>query len=85
MKADGLHAKFPVMNAQLAPIFQLSRAEKLQLMEELWDSIAQEESHQPLAQWKIEELTRRKEAFLKDPSTASSWEQVKARIVGQHA
>jgi hypothetical protein len=78
------------MSAQLAPIFQLSREEKLQLVEELWDSIAQEESQQPLSQqplaeWKIAELARRKEAFLKDPSTARSWEQVKARILGQHA
>jgi putative addiction module component (TIGR02574 family) len=54
-------------------------------MEELWDSIAQEESLRPLAHWKIEELTRRKEDFLKDPSTARSWEKVKARILGQHA
>ncbi len=38
-----------------------------------------------MAQWKIDELTRRKEAFLKDPSTARSWEQVKARVLGQHA
>ena len=73
------------MNAQLASIFQLSREEKLQLVEELWDSIAQEESQQPLSHWKIDELARRKEAFLEDPSTARSWEQVKARILGQHA
>lgn len=73
------------MNAQLASVFQLSREEKLRLVEELWDSIAQEESQQPLAQWKIEELTRRKAAFLKDPSTARSWEQTKERILGRHA
>lgn len=73
------------VDAQLAPIFQLSRVEKLQLMEELWDSIAQEESQQPLAQWKIEELNRREEAFQKDPSTALSWEQVKASILRRHA
>jgi putative addiction module component (TIGR02574 family) len=76
------------MNVQLAPIFQLSRQEKLQLVEELWDSIAQEESQQPLqplAQWKIDELIRRKEAFEKDPSKARTWEQVQARIIGQNA
>ena len=76
------------MNVQLAPIFQLSRQEKLQLVEELWDSIAQEESQQPLqplAQWKIDELIRRKEAFEKDPSKARTWEQVKAKIIGKNA
>jgi putative addiction module component (TIGR02574 family) len=74
-----------VVNAQFAPIFQLSRQEKLQLIEELWDSIAQEESQQPLAQWKVDELIRRKEAFEKDPSKARTWEQVKASILGQNA
>lgn len=73
------------MSPELAPILQLSREERLRLVEELWDSIAQEESQQPLAQWKIDELIRRKEAFEKDPSKAHTWEQVKARIIGQHA
>lgn len=73
------------MNAQLAAIFQLSRQERLQLVEELWDSIAQEESLQPLAQWKIDELIRREEAYQKDPSTALSWEEVKASILSRHA
>ena len=73
------------MSPELAPILQLSRDERLRLVEELWDSIAQEESQQPLAQWKIDELVRRKEAFEKDPSKARTWEQVKARIVGQSA
>jgi putative addiction module component (TIGR02574 family) len=73
------------VNAQLAPLLQLSRQEKLQLVEELWDSIVPEESHQPLAQWKIDELIRRKEAFEKDLSKALTWDQVKARILGQNA
>lgn len=88
MNADGLHARLTTVNPQLAPIFQLSRAEKLQLVEELWDSIAEEESRQPvqpLAQWKIDELIRRKEAFEKDPSKARTWEQVKASIMEQNA
>ena len=73
------------MDVQFASIFQLSRQEKLRLVEELWDSIVPEESQQPLAQWKIDELIRRKEAYEKDPSKARTWEQVKARILGQNA
>jgi putative addiction module component (TIGR02574 family) len=65
------------MNSRFAAIFQLSREERIQLVEELWDSITQEESQQPLSQWKIDELARRKEAFLKDPQ---KW---KSRILGQ--
>jgi putative addiction module component (TIGR02574 family) len=88
LNADDLCDRLLTVNARLAPIFQLSRAEKLQLVEELWDSIALEESQQPLqplAQWKIDELIRRKEAFEKDPSKARTWEQVKASILGQNA
>ena len=73
------------MSPELAPILHLSREEKLRLVEELWDSITQEESLQPLAQWKIDELNRRGEAYQKDPSTALSWEDVKASILGRHA
>ena len=73
------------MSPELAPILKLSREEKLQIVEELWDSIAQEESQQPLAQWKIDELNRRDEAYQKDPSTALSWEEVKASILRRHA
>lgn len=88
LDTDELCGNLPIVNAQLAPIFQLSRAEKLQFVEELWDSIAQEESReplQPLARWKIDELSRRKEAFEKDPSKARTWEQVEAGIIGQGA
>jgi len=38
-----------------------------------------------MADWKIDELTHRKEAALKDPSATQPWEQVKAKIHGQHA
>ncbi len=72
------------MSARLALVFQVSREKKLQLVEKLWDSIAYE-SQQLLAQWKIDELTRGKKAFSKDSSTVRYWEQVKARILGQHA
>ena len=73
------------MSPELPPILQLSREEKLQLVEELWDSIVQEESQQPLAQWKIDELIRREEAYQKDPSTALSWDEAKASILKRHA
>ena len=73
------------MSPELAPILKLSREEKLQIVEELWDSIAQEESQQPLARWKIDELNRRDEAYQKDPSTALSWEEVKASILRRNA
>ena len=66
------------MNKEFAPLFKLGRAERLQLVEDLWDSIAAEDSQLPLQEWKRDELRRRKERFLQHPSSGSTWEQVKA-------
>jgi putative addiction module component (TIGR02574 family) len=67
------------VNTEFAPIFKLGRAERLQLVQDLWDSIAQEDAQLPVADWKAEELRRRKQRFLKHPSSGRSWEQVKRR------
>jgi len=72
------------MNVEFAPIFKLGRAERLQLVEDLWDSIAQEEAQWPLPDWKLAELHRRKERFLRHPASGRTWEQVKQRARAQH-
>lgn len=72
------------MNTEFAPLFQLGRAERLQLVEDLWDSIAQEVVQSPVPESKREELRLRKERFLQHPATARTWEQVKQRARAQH-
>ena len=72
------------MNTEFAPLFKLGRAERLQLVEDLWDSIAEEDGQLPLPDWKREELRRRKERFLQHPSSGRTWEQVKQRVRSQH-
>jgi putative addiction module component (TIGR02574 family) len=72
------------MKPEFEPIFKLSRAERLQLVEDLWDSIAQEESELPLSDAKRAELRIRKERFLRQPSSGRTWEQVKQRAREQH-
>ena len=62
---------------EFEPLFKLSRAERLQLVEDLWDSIVQEDAELPLSEEKRDELRRRKERFLKHPSSGRTWEQVK--------
>ncbi len=44
------------MNAEFAPLFKLARAERLQLVEDLWDSIAQEDAQLPVPDWKRDEF-----------------------------
>lgn len=67
------------MNPELTPLLKLGRAERLQLVEDLWDSIAQEEVAMPVPDWKRDELRRRKQEFLQNPGSERSWEQVKQR------
>ena len=68
------------MNTEFESLFKLSRAERLQLVEDLWDSLVQEDGELPVSEEKREELRRRKERFLQHPSSGCTWEQVK-----QHA
>ena len=72
------------MNAEFAPIFKLGRAERLQLVEDLWDSLAREGAQLPVSESKREELRRRKERLLRQPSSGRTWEQVKQRARTQH-
>jgi putative addiction module component (TIGR02574 family) len=69
-----------IMKVDLAPIFELGLSEKLQLLEDLWDDIATKSANLPVLDWQKEELAQRKALHLQDPSLASSWESVKARI-----
>ncbi len=73
------------MNTEFTHVFELTLSEKLQLLEDLWDSIAQVPEQIPVLDWQIEALAQRKAAYLQDPNLGSSWEAVKERIRnGQH-
>ncbi|MGI8602349.1 MAG: addiction module protein [Verrucomicrobiales bacterium] len=72
------------MSTEFAPLFKLGRAERLQLVADFWDSIAQEDADLPVPDWKRDELRRRKERFLQHPASGRTWEQVKQRARAQH-
>ena len=61
-------------------VFDLSPAEKLQLVEDLWDDLAATPSDIPVPDWHKEELARRKANLKDNPDSLVSWEEVKARI-----
>jgi len=71
------------MNAEFQQAFELTLSEKLQLVEDLWDSIASVPDQLPVLDWQKEELARRKEAYLQNPGSGSSWEATKERIRGR--
>lgn len=61
-------------------IKELSVAERIVLVEEIWDSIAAEQEALELTEAQRLELDRRLEAYHSSPEGGSSWEEVKGRI-----
>ncbi|MFN7414799.1 MAG: addiction module protein [Dolichospermum sp.] len=61
-------------------ISELSIAERIQLAEDLWDSILEQQEELPLSQTQQQELERRLENYEKNSTTGSSWEDVKKRL-----
>lgn len=60
---------------------KLSVSERIQLVEDIWDSIAAEASNTVmLSQAQKTELQHRVAAHHADPSTAIPWEQVRAKL-----
>ena len=63
-------------------ISHMSVAEKILLVEAIWDQIAEKADSEPLPQSQILELDRRYQEFLQNPREGSSWSEVKQRILG---
>jgi putative addiction module component (TIGR02574 family) len=72
------------MNPTGPSIFELSPAEKLQLVEDLWDDLASDPDAVPVHEWQKRELAKRKASLLQNPSASLSWDVVKQRIRGRH-
>ncbi|NJL80635.1 MAG: addiction module protein [Richelia sp. RM2_1_2] len=63
-------------------ISELSVSERIQLAEDLWDSILLEcdASEVPLRESQKQELDRRLELHYQNPQQGSTWEEVKQRL-----
>lgn len=61
-------------------IDQLSVAQRILLVEEIWDSIAVEEQEISLTEAQRQDLERRLTAYEANPKAGSSWDEVKARL-----
>jgi putative addiction module component (TIGR02574 family) len=73
-----------IMNLDGKSIFDLSPAEKLQLVEDLWDDLAATPEAVPVHDWQKAELARRKQNLMNNPGSALSWEEVKRRVRSRH-
>ena len=68
------------MNTQLSEILQLSVAERIQLVEDIWDSIATIPDAVSLTEEQRAELERRLEAYQANPSEGISWNELKTKL-----
>lgn len=69
-------------NLARADILNLAVAERIQLVEDIWDSIAQVPEAVQLSDAQKDELERRLTAYHEDPQSASPWAVVRERILG---
>jgi len=67
-------------NALREQLLKLSAAERLELAEELWDSIEDEDEALALTDEQREDLERRLAEADADPTGGSSWDAVRERI-----
>jgi putative addiction module component (TIGR02574 family) len=60
---------------------KLSVAERIQLAEDIWDSIpAEDPAAVPLTPVQLQELQARLDAHERDPSSAVPWEQLRSEL-----
>jgi putative addiction module component (TIGR02574 family) len=62
------HHKEVTINSNDVSIFDLSPADKLHLVEDLWDDLAATPSDVPVHEWQKEEFTRRKANLISKPA-----------------
>ena len=68
-------------DASFGSVLDLPVDQRLRLVQALWDSIVRDPSTLPLTDAERTELDRRLEDFKRNPSSGSSWEEVKARLL----
>jgi putative addiction module component (TIGR02574 family) len=67
-------------SSQLSEILQLSVAERIQLVEDIWDSIVQIPEAVPITDEQKAELDRRLESYRANPTEGISWNELKEKL-----
>lgn len=63
-----------------ADIFELPIAERLQLVEDLWDSIAEDRQDEPVPEPVLTELHERKARYDANPQSGIRWDEAQRRL-----
>ena len=68
------------MSTQLTDILQMSVAARIQLAEDIWDSIAAVPEALPLSDAEKQELNRRLELYAQNPDEGIPWDELKEKV-----
>ena len=63
-------------------IAEMPIQQRIQLVEDIWDSIAEMPEAVEIPEWHRRELEKRLEAYHANPDEGSPWQDVKKRIFG---
>jgi len=73
------------MKTTLQEAETLSVPEKIQLVEDIWDSVARSNANISIPDWQKKELARRKAKFLLRPDSGMTWQKVKKSVLENNA
>ncbi|MBI5185253.1 MAG: addiction module protein [Nitrospinae bacterium] len=68
----------------VSDIAKMPIQERISLVEDIWDSIAELPETVEIPDWQKAELDKRLEAYHKNPNAGSPWSEVKKRIIEKH-
>ena len=68
------------MSTYVAEILEMSVAERLRIVEDIWDSIAADSKDLKISDELRLELDRRLEAYKNDPNAGVTWEELDNRL-----
>jgi putative addiction module component (TIGR02574 family) len=68
------------MSAELKDILELSVAERIQLVEDIWDSIVAVPESLSLTENERQELDHRLAAYAQNPDEGISWDELKKKV-----
>jgi putative addiction module component (TIGR02574 family) len=68
---------------QVSDVLELTPAERIQLAEDIWDSVVAAPEALPLTPAQKKELDRRLASYRRNPNAGSPWADVKKRILSR--
>ena len=66
---------------ELSKIFELSVAQRILIVEQIWDSIAESPDSVPLTDSQKQELDKRLNSYYESPEAGKPWEKVKEKLL----